>query len=261
MKRLLVDSCIGAVLLGSVVLNVVLWIDGRPSGADVRDDTEAHSIGDRRPPRTICTKHLKIRTRGDGRVNGQEQQHSGFAGESRDATWATTQEGVLEAHLEQLLSPYRIDLAVECRMRCCEFSGDHVDWALVTSELQTSAGLVGWATEFSFGDQVVACFDRETAHRPPTDLVRRRNQILARSARDVATCGELSPVATAVAIRLAINVDGSVHSSTREGELSGSEAARCVEKRLLENADFDPRDEPALVQFVVALSPTQADPR
>jgi hypothetical protein len=262
MKRWFVDGCIAGALLGSLVLNVVLASEEAPSEAGERVIRNARWVNSGPSPRAHCSERSSVRTGRWGNVNGQDEQlHDSFARESRDARWATAQEDVLEAHFQELLSPYRIDLGVECRTRCCEVSGDDVDWALVASEIQTSAGLLGWATEIQFSDHVVACFDRKIIRAAPTKLVRRRNEILAQLRREFDKCGRLSAVATVVSVKLGVNADGSIHSSTREGELSGSEAARCVEKQLVDNARFDRQDEPALVQFVVALTPTEHDSR
>lgn len=262
MKKWVIDGCIGAALLGSLVLNAVLAIEETPAGADGRVTGDARSKNPPHTARVNCNQRLRAPTGAEGPVNGGDDQlRDGFARESRDATWASAQEDILEAHFEELLSPYRIDLAVECRTRCCEFSGDDVDWALVASEMQTSAGMLGWATEIQFSDHVVACFDRKIAKAAPTKLARRRNEILAQLRREFDKCAGLSTVATAVSVRLGVNADGSIHSSTREGELSGSDAARCVEKLLVDKAHFDPRGEPAVVQFVVALTPIDQDSR
>lgn len=264
MKRWFVDACIGGALLGSLTLNVALCDEPTSSEPASRVVRRAHSIHPRPrpPPRANCNESLNERTQGAARVNGTEEPlHHSFARESRDSTWATTQEGILDAHFAELLAPHRFDLTVECRMRCCEFSGDDVDWGLVASEMQTSAGLLGWATEMSFSDHIVACFDRKTAMAAPTNLVRRRNEIMAQLRQAFAKCAGLSSVSTVVMVKLGVDTDGSVRSSTRAGELSGSESARCVEKQLVDKARFDPRVEPALVQFVVALTPIEDDSR
>lgn len=189
-----------------------------------------------------------------------------FEKENTDPQWAREEEDALRQHLSALLGPYGIRLDVQCKNTCCKFSaGDRdIDWGLVASEIQTDAGLHGWghATTFS-SDGVVTCSTgivssrSEDARVSAGILVRERNQLFDRLRTHFGRCAELTTVRTSVTVSMAVDVTGLVISSTRDGELAGSEAAVCVEKRILESAQFSPQLDPKLVQIRVDLTPAR----
>jgi hypothetical protein len=177
---------------------------------------------------------------------------TGFDGETRDPAWASQQEEQLDADLTDLLRHHDVDFAVECRSRCCELTSKEPVSSSVRSELRTSAGLTGWTDSLGFSDTIIPCFDRKAGKKPLTDLVRERNRIVDETSFE--ECARLTTVPMDVTILAAVDAKGGVQTG-RQGELSGSEAARCVERRIVEVARFGTQPEPRTVQFLVRLDP------
>jgi len=177
-----------------------------------------------------------------------------FGEEARDPTWATAQEATIEAHLADMATG-PTDLVVECRARCCAITSRSqlpTDFVL---DLQTSAGIMPWAERLSFSDRVVACFDRASVKRPPSELARRRQEILASVKPGLAACARLTTVPLEVTILVGFDNSGRVIGTNRQGELAGSEGARCAERAIGQAASFGPQPYPGGIPFTVRLDP------
>ncbi len=174
--------------------------------------------------------------------------------EKRDPEWATAQEAAIEAHVaDMVLEP--IDISVECRSRCCSITGDEVLSASFMQDLQSSAGLMPWAETLRFSDRVVACFDRAKGKRPPTELARRRKEILGGLGAALDRCARLTSVPVEVTILAGFDAAGRLVGTVRQGELSGSEAAVCADKAVARAATF-PRQPTAFgIPFTIRLDP------
>ena len=247
-----VDLVLGVGLLASLTLNGALL---------VRDHSSTTGpTGSSSPPTTAgpvpcsSTGDPTRPSPGEAGPSATLSKPGDFDDEVRDPAWATAQEAAIEAHLADML-PEPLDLAVECRSRCCAISGKAALSPALVLDLQASAGLLPWAENLQFSNRVIACFDRASAKRPPTELARRRKEILARLQSAVAACARLTAVPVEVTVVVGFDTRGEIIGTSRQGELSGSEAAGCAEKAIADSASFGPQPLPGGIPFVVRMVP------
>ena len=247
------DAALGVALLFSLGLNGLLLLHSAPIAASPQRAPGAEDPPTPRkipcPPRSLATAQVAA-----------QPTSSRFDGETRDPEWATAQEAAIESHIADMVHE-PMEVSVECRSRCCSISGDGVLSASFMQDLQASAGLMPWAESLSFADRVVACFDRAKGKRPPTELARRRKEILDALSSRLDRCARLTTVPLEVTIMAGFEADGHLVGSVRQGELSGSEAARCAEKAVARAATF-PRQPTAFgIPFTIRLDPDSSPSR
>lgn len=250
--RYRLDLGLGATLLGSLVLNGFLLARGSPpENGDVRRAASANPPGRAIP----CTLPPEPASNTDDHV-GPNAPAAGFDAENRDPSWATAQEAAIEAHLaDMLVEP--LELSVECRSRCCAITGKDALSPGLVLDLQTSAGLMPWSDGLQFSNRVVACFDPAKHKNPPTALARRRKEILAQLKPALARCAQLTNVPVEVTVLVGFDTSGAVIGTNRQGELSGSEAARCADKEISAAASFGPQPHPDGIPFFIHLEPAE----
>jgi hypothetical protein len=186
--------------------------------------------------------------------NASSPGGAGFDREERDPAWATAQEAAIHEHIVDMAT-IAADVSVECRARCCAITGDDVLSPAFILDLQTSAGLMPWAERLSFSDRVIACFDRSAQKRPPTALARRRKEILGLLQPTLERCARLTTVPVEITILVGFDTSGKVVGTHREGELSGSEVARCADQAVTEAASFAPQPYPGGIPFFIHFEP------
>jgi hypothetical protein len=246
-KRAL-DMGLGLAALASLALNAFLLVRAPSAGAGA---APTRGVAQLALPAPCQPKHSLSAPA----ITSEPSAMPGdFVDEARDSPWATAQEATIEAHLADMASG-PLDLAVECRERCCAITSKNqlpTDFVL---DLQTSAGMMPWAERLSFSDRVVACFDRGASKRPPTELARRRKEVLASVGAELDSCARLTTVPVEVTILVGFDTRGRVVGTNRQGELAGSEAARCAERAIAEAASFEPQPFPGGIPFAVRLEP------
>lgn len=176
-----------------------------------------------------------------------------YRDEVRDEAWAPKKEALVRERLVLMLGAMPDGAHLECRQSCCLLATptDNPRRDVLMRDLQSSVGFRFLSESMSFtsrdrdypdNDVVVVCFDRkqDTFTHPVPDRAVERRELMARAAPAIAKCSQLADVASTLVVRLLLDASGAVKESDREGELSGTDAARCVEKVLREEATFAP---------------------
>lgn len=194
---------------------------------------------------------------------------AGFKTEPRDDAWAAPQEAMVHDRLVLMRGVLPNGTTVECRQACCRLTTPttFVGRVDLLRDLQSSVGFrdlpcdqmafTSADPDLPDTDVALLCFDRsrDTLAAPVPDRAVERRDLLARAAPALANCVRQGDVPAEVGLAWFLSETGAVVGATRDGEVAGTDAARCAERVLLQAARFAPAPRPTYVPLTVALAP------